>query len=94
MFRLRISILAAILVELVMAQACRDNFADIKWVKRQGEAKEISVTTDDTVYVVSSKRAPAGYFIYRWTGEFWTLFPSKGAIRMAVNGTTPWIIDA
>ena len=60
------------------------------WSFQKAEVLEVSVSTDDSVYVLSSDNGQ----IYKKKEEEWSLVPSDGAKRLAVDGNnTLWIVD-
>ncbi len=66
-----------------------------KWRQINGEAFDVAVGSDGTVYVVGVGKVNKGHNIYKRSkgASSWTPIPTKtGAFRIAVEGTTPWII--
>jgi len=91
---IRKAILATVCVSLAMS-ACRDNFAPVEWSLHHEQAKEISVSTPNSIYLISAiEVAPYGRPLYHLTeNSSWTLIPSNGAVRIIQENSTPWIID-
>jgi Tectonin domain len=67
------------------------------WIPRPGQAKDIGVGADGTVWVIGSNSVGAwagNYGIYRWTGSAWEAVDDGGA-RIAVDPDgLPWIVTS
>jgi hypothetical protein len=72
------------------------------FVERPGQARDIGVGADGSVWMIGTKPAPGGYEIYRWTETSWEEVPGGAvAIDVLANGdldqqrqSEPWIVDS
>ena len=65
------------------------------WESVSGKATDIAIGTDGTAYAISPTKAnSSGYQIFKResTANNWTKLPGAG-YRIAVSGTTPWVIN-
>jgi hypothetical protein len=67
------------------------------WHLVPGEASDIAIGADGTVWIVGTVAAPAGggYRLFRWNGSGWDAESlGRGALRVAVDRAgSPWIVD-
>jgi len=66
---------------------------DSRWNKMPGEATDIGIGADGTVWIIGAKSTGGGYEILKWYGNDWRAVEG-GAIRIAVdpNGL-PWVVN-
>jgi len=64
------------------------------WQRMPGEATDISIGADGSVWAIGTDERNGGYGIYHWNGDSWDR-QSGGAVRIAVdpNGN-PWIVNS
>lgn len=64
------------------------------WQRLPGEATDISVGADGTIWAIGSDERDGGYGIYRFNGDSWDRH-SGGALRIAVDPDgNPWVVNS
>jgi hypothetical protein len=63
-------------------------------VQSLGQAHDIAVGADGSVWIIGMPEVAGGFRIYKWSGSGWTNF-AGGAVRIAVEPDgTPWVVNA
>ncbi len=66
----------------------------LQWDQIDGRARDIALATDGTAWVIGDNKVPGGFGIYfrGATAKNWGSV-SGGAMRIAVAGTRPWLVN-
>ena len=63
------------------------------WELLPGEARDIGVGADGSVWVIGDDEAKGGFGIYRWNGRAWER-DSGAAVAISVGPKgTPWVVN-
>jgi hypothetical protein len=74
--------------EIFRYVAARNN-----WVKVTGNATDIGIGADGSVWIIGANRTQGGFDIYKWNGNGWNLVPG-GAVRIAVDPKgNAWVVN-
>jgi len=81
-----------IVISLILLFLFNNNLS-AQWQSVGGQARDVGVGANGTVWVIGWTAVPGGYNIARWNGNFWEEVPG-GAVRIDVdpNGN-PWIVN-
>ena len=65
------------------------------WHQVGGQAQDVGVGSDGTVWVIGSNATPGGYGLWRWDSGHWSSPFGGGGVRVAVDSSgQPWIVNA
>ena len=65
-----------------------------RWEQIDGEATDIGIGADGSVWIIGTSEVNGGYGIYRLSVEGWEQIDG-GAVQISVdNRGTPWIVDS
>jgi len=64
------------------------------WDKLVGEAKDIGIGANNSVWVIGTNSVNGGYGIYHWNGNTWNSVDG-GAVRIDVDSRgNPWVVNS
>ena len=65
-----------------------------RWIQRCGEARDIGIGGDGSVWIVGTSEDDGGHHIYRWNGTAWIRVPgSSRQISVGPDGY-PWVANS
>jgi hypothetical protein len=64
-----------------------------RWEQLPGSARDISVTDDETAWIIGTEATQGGYSIYRWNGRDWSRVDG-GGMQISVGGGRVWLVNS
>jgi peptidoglycan hydrolase-like protein with peptidoglycan-binding domain len=68
----------------------------LSWQSFDSTSFDIDVDDGPTwqhIYVTATPAVPGGYTVWRLENNWWSILEGQGALRIASNGGTPWIVQ-
>ena len=66
-----------------------------EWEQIDGEATDIGIGGEGSVWIVGTEPRFGGYVIYRWDGRNWEIVSDDGAVQISVdNRGAPWVLNS
>ncbi|MBT3530454.1 MAG: hypothetical protein HOF74_01335 [Gammaproteobacteria bacterium] len=65
-----------------------------RWVRRPGEARDIGIGADGSVWIVGTRSDGGGHGIYRWTGDSWNLVQGSARHISVDPDGNPWTVGS
>ena len=64
------------------------------WKQIDGEATDIGIGADGSVWIIGTSEVNGGYGVYRWSERGWEQIDGGTAQISVDNRGTPWIVDS